>query len=193
MANPTPVPLYALGAGVLRYAAIGSPEPTHAVTASKFSDSWPVEWKFVGATDSGHGFNSQTTFNPVEFAEFLLPIAYAAEGKAESVVFNMGDIIEKAWQIAFNGGSEVTTGAGATKMTVFTPPKLGEEVRRMLGWESEDGTERYIWRQCINTGQIGVTRNKGAANKALIAVDFSLEQPASGLDPWSHIGAGARA
>jgi len=52
-------------------------------------------------------------------------------------------------------------------------------VRTMLGYESEDHTERWVWRQCLQTGQMKIVRAKGAAN-ATIATVFSLEKPATG-------------
>jgi hypothetical protein len=46
----------------------------------------------------------------------------------------------------------------------------------MIGWESQDGTERLIAYQCINTGQVSITRRKGSDN-ANLPVEFQLEAP----------------
>ncbi len=50
----------------------------------------------------------------------------------------------------------------------------------MIGFESEDHTERWIFRQCFQTGTLAVPRQAGAA-KATLPVDFTLEKPATGL------------
>lgn len=194
MPLPTmPVPKFATDPGVLLWAPLATAEPAHAVTGAVFSDTWDAAFIVLGATDGGHTFNYQTSFGTIEFAEFLDPIAYKAEGRTGSVVFALGDIVSANLRRALNGGTLTSTGTGLTKMTKFDPPALGQETRCMLGWESQDSTERYVWRQCINTGQISITRNKGAGNRTTIPCEFSLEVPASGALPWQHVAAGARA
>jgi hypothetical protein len=49
----------------------------------------------------------------------------------------------------------------------------------MLGFESEDHTERWVYRQGINTGQMKIARQKGQ-NNAVIDAEFMLEKPATG-------------
>lgn len=58
----------------------------------------------------------------------------------------------------------------------------------MIGWESQDGTERLICYQCINTGQVSISRRKGADN-ANLPMEFALEIPSSG-QPFKYITAG---
>lgn len=194
MPAPTvPVPKFATDPGVLLHAPIGTAEPTNTVAGGVFTDSWDAAFVVLGATDGGHTFNYQTSFGTIEFAEFLDPIAYKAEGRTGSVVFALGDIISANLKRALNGGTLITSGTGATKKSEYEPPALGQEVRCLLGWESQDSTERYIFRQCINTGQVSITRNKGAGNRATIPVEFSLELPAGSALPFKHIAAGVRA
>ena len=94
----------------------------------------------------------------------------------------MAEITATHLKYAFNGG----TITGATGCVYFEPPDLGTEVRVMLGFESEDHTERWVYRQCFNNGQIAMPRQKGAA-KAVIPVTFLLEKPATGLRPYRAI------
>jgi hypothetical protein len=56
----------------------------------------------------------------------------------------------------------------------------------MLGFESEDHTERWVWRQCFMSGQLQIQRQKGAAN-AVMACEFMLEKPASGAKLYKAI------
>jgi hypothetical protein len=75
-------------------------------------------------------------------------------------------------------GSTGTITAGSGIVT-FEPPDLGTEIRRMIGFESEDHSERWVFRQCFQTGQAQIQRQKGA-NNATISMEFSLEKPVSG-------------
>jgi hypothetical protein len=89
-----------------------------------------------------------------------------------------------------NGGTVTTvSGTGATMLSSYTPPVVGQEARIMLGWESEDATERWVWYQSFQTGEVRIGRRKGAAN-AGIPVEFGVEQPSSGA-PFISWVAGA--
>ena len=181
-------PLLATDPGFLFWAPIGTAEPTHAVTGSVFSDVWAAAWVRLGATEEGHSFNWQTSFDPVTVAELLDPIKYVTTGRTGSLAFALADFHTNNVKRALNGGTVTTTGATTTTMTTYTPPAQGAEVRCMLGWESTDGTERLIAYQCVNTGQVSITRHKGADNAAL-PVEFQLEAPSTGL-PFKYVTAG---
>ena len=66
-----------------------------------------------------------------------------------------------------------------SSIVTFEPPDLGTSVRTMLGWQSEDATERWVYRQAYQNGDTTITRAKGAA-KATISCQFTLEKPATG-------------
>lgn len=189
MTLPTiPVPKIATDPGVLLWAPIGTAEPTHAVTGGVFSDAWPIAWLVLGGTEEGHNFNFQTTTETIDVAEFLDPIKYVETGRTGSIAFAMANIAAANLKKALNGGTLTTTGAAATTLTSYTPPKMGQSVRSMIGWESQDSTERLICYQCFNTGQVAIARRKGAA-KATIPVEFGLEVPSAG-DPFKYLTAG---
>lgn len=65
------------------------------------------------------------------------------------------------------------------------PPEIGEEVRTMLGFDSEDRLERIIWRKCFQAGSVNTPRRKGA-EFARFPVEFAVERPAGGLAPFRH-------
>lgn len=182
-------PLLATDPGFLFWAPVGTAEPTHAVTASVFSDTWPVAWIPLGATDGGSTFNWQTTTESVDVAEFLDPIKYIATGRAGSISFSLASIHMANFKRALNGGTVTPTGTGGTLMNVYTPPALGADTRCMIGWESQDSTERLIAYQCYNGGQVSISRAKGTA-KATLNVEYNLEVPASG-NPFKYLTAGA--
>lgn len=183
-------PLLATDPGFLWWAPLGTAEPTHAVTGSVFSDALTsaTGWIQLGATEEGHNFNFQTTFDTVTVAEILDPIKYVTTGRSGSVAFALSNFTMANVKRALNGGTVTTTGSGATTMSTYVPPKLGAEVRSLLLWESQDFTERLLCYQVINTGQVSIARRKGADNAAL-PIEFSLEVPAGG-DPFKYITAG---
>jgi hypothetical protein len=191
MALPVPavaVPNIATDPGVLFWAPLGTAEPTHAVTASVFSDSWPAGWLALGATDAGSNFKWKTSFDKIEVEEFLDPIKYVTTGREGSVAFALASINMANFKKALNGGTVTVTGATTTTMSMYTPPAAGAEVRCMIGWESQDSTERLICYQTINTGEVSINRKKGK-DKAVLPVEFSLEIPSSGF-PFKYGTAG---
>ncbi len=181
-------PLLSTDPGFLLWAPLGTAEPTHAVTNSQFSDAWAAAWIRLGATEEGHAFNWQTSFEPVEVAELLDPIKYITTGRTGSIAFALADNTMNNLKRVLNGGTLTTTGTTATTMTTYVPPAQGAEVRCMIGWESTDATERLICYQAINTAQVAINRRKGADNVALNS-EFQLEAPASG-NPFKAISAG---
>lgn len=183
-----PLNAIALGPGYLYFAPIGTSAPANTVAGSVFTDSWPGGWLLWGVTDSGHTFSNEISTDPVEVAEYLLPVSYQPTNIAGKVEFAVAQISATNHKRIMNGGGIVVTGSGATQLNAYSPPDLASMVRCMLGWESTDNTERYVWSQCFGGGIGGVQRQKGA-NKATLPVTYNLEQPAAG-SPWSYWTAG---
>jgi hypothetical protein len=161
-----------LGPGYLYAGPIGTPEPADLTTP------WATvsaAWAAIGYTEDGNELNYNPSTSPVDVAEELDHIQVVTTGRDSSVRFAMSQITATNMKYAFNGGV-LTTGTG---IVTFEPPDLGTEVRLMLGFEAEDHTERWVYRQAFQTGTITLGRHKGA-NNASIAVEFSLEKPATG-------------
>lgn len=163
-----------LGPGYLYIADIGTTEVTDLVTA------WTTvsaNWKALGYTDAGSTFNYQLQTSPVDVAEELDPVSVQSTGRTASLSFALSEITATNLMRATNATTGyITAGSG---IVTFEPPDLGTEVRRMLGFESEDHTERWVFRQCFQTGQAQIQRQKGA-NNATISMEFTLEKPVSG-------------
>lgn len=171
MARGTPAAL-ALGPGYLYAAALGTTEPTDLATPWA---SVSASWTGLGYTDDGSSFGYSPDTDQVEVAEELDPIAIVTTGRSASVSFALAEITASHLRTAMNGGT-LTTGTG---VVTYEPPDIGSEVRIMLGFEAEDHTERWIYRQCFQSGDVSIVRKKGA-DKATIEVEFSLEKPATG-------------
>jgi len=184
----TAVPAIATDPGYLFWAPLGTAEPTHTVVGSVFSDTWAAAWISLGATEEGHNFTFSSTTEQIEVAEFLDPIKYVETGRSGSIAFALASITAANVKRMLNGGTIAPTGSTTTTMNVYTPPALGASVRCMIGWESQDSTERLICYQCFNTAGVSVARRKGAA-KATLPVEFGLEVPASGI-PFKYVTAG---
>jgi hypothetical protein len=156
------------------------------VVGSVFTDAWPAAWIPIGVTKEGHEWSWSPDTENIEVAEYLLPVRIVTTGVEGKVSFEIAEYTGKNIAFALNGGSVTTvSGATTTLLSKISPPVVGQETRVMIGWESEDFTERAVFYQCFQTGEVTVAHKKGADN-ATIQVEFSLEQPATGnaFDRW---------
>lgn len=185
----TATPNLLVDAGYVFWAPLGTAEPTNTVVGSKFTDSWPVQWLSIGATESGSDFTYNIKVDPMSVAEFYDVIAYRITERTGSFAFNMANWSLTNFKYACNGGAlTVVSGTGTTQLNKFTPPAVGAEVRAMLGWESLDGTARMICYQTLSGGAIKTSFNK-APKYATIAAMFNFEIPTSGV-PFALYTAG---
>jgi hypothetical protein len=170
-----------LGPGYLYTAVLGTDEiPDNDLTTPWETVS--INWIALGYTNEGSTFKYSIDTEKVEVAEELDPIAIATTGRDMSVAFELAQITATNLKLALNGGT-ITTGSGSV---TFEPPALGQEVRTMLGFQSEDGTERWIYRKCFQAGGMEISRKKGA-DKATISCEFTLEKPDDGGSPFKAI------
>jgi len=173
----------ATGPGTLWQAPLATVEPVDNIVV------WPTGWTKIGYTAEGHQQSIAVTIANVDVAELLDPVKRVTTGRDIRVAFAMAEITLSKLKLALNGGT-TTAFAGATG-SWFEPPAVGAEVRTMLGWDSEDGQERIIWRRCIQAGTVTTPRRKGA-DFARFPVEFALEVPGGGLAPFRHGFATAR-
>ena len=109
------------GPGKIYCAAVGTAEPTDLTTA--LNATWLAG--FVGYTDSGHTFTSTRSYENVEVAETLLPIAKVPTGLDEQVEFSFAEITAKNLQRALNGATITASGTGATSIDKIEPLAFG--------------------------------------------------------------------
>lgn len=168
----------AFGAGYLYYAALGVTVPTNTVVGSVYTDTWPAGWNLLGVTKEGHTLNIDINTDAVEAAEYVDPLLNVITGRTITAAMELYQIQLTNFKRVFNGGTLATTGAGTTLLTTYTLPTIGSEVRAHIGWESNDGTERWWAMQVFNTGSVGIQRKKGADNASL-PITFTMEPDAS--------------
>lgn len=177
------------GPGTLYRTILGTAIPAHAVVGGVFTDAWPAAWVPVGITVDGSQFSFQTNTDQIVAAEYLDPLAVKSTGRTIGVEFNMMQMTLKSFALALNGGTTSTiSGAAGTLLTSYTPAGVGSEVRTMLGWESEDATERAIFNQNFQGGQVQIANRKAPTARS-IPVQFTTEQPAVGF-PFTIYKAG---
>jgi hypothetical protein len=173
--------LIQLGPGTLRSAPLGSAEPTDLTTA------WDAAWIDVGYTDQGHGFAYQFSSEDVTVEEEILPVKTVPTSAVGALTLAMAQVTANNLKRAMNGGT-ITAGTG---IVTYEPPDPSAQVRTMWGWEADDASERWVFRQCIQVGNVSIPRRK-APNKALIPVEFRLEKPSGSTKPFKAIFSTAR-
>lgn len=178
-------------AGYLFHGDLGSSLPTNTVAGSVFTDDWSVlaGWRLLGITKEGSEFSYAVETDNITAAEYFDPLSVVTTGRTVQMKFELQIINMTTIRRMLNGGTLSTTGSGATLLSSYTPPAPGGELRCMIGWESQDNTERLVFEQAFQTGTLTIARKKGAEN-ATLPVEFTAEIPASGF-PYRHWGAGA--
>ena len=191
MATPTVTSgLIQTGPGVIRYAPLGTAIPTIAAAASKVTATW-TSWIAVGSTDAGLTYTESTETADIRVAESVYPVRTVTTSKSSRVSFTMNEISDLNWKLAMNGGTVTVTGSGATKLSEYVPPLVGQEVRIMLAFQDALDTEIIVWPQVFNVGNVEYVRGD-FETKAGLSVEFNAELPATGYTtPYKRFTAGA--
>jgi hypothetical protein len=166
----------ALGPGLMRLAPLGSPEPVDLITP------WDAAWIETGYSKEGSKISYELDTGEVMVAEEIDPIHIAINARKLKVGFVLVQLGAARLKTALNGGT-ITTGAG---IVTFEPHPPGDEIRVMLGYESEDGTERWVFREGLQTANVELERKKGNDN-AVLAHEFQLAKPAANILPFKTI------
>lgn len=163
------------GPGTLFIAPLGTTEPTDLTTALV------AGWVSLGYTEEGSQFSYAVATSPVAVAEEYDPLRVLTTGRTLRVEFALSEVTATNLKRALNGGT-LTTAAG---VSTFDPPAPGTETRTMLLWQSDDVTERWIYRQCFQDAGTTLARRKAPTN-ATIPMGFALEKP-TGVQPFRAI------
>lgn len=173
--DPTKVKV---GPGTLYFGQVGVTEPIDLTTPWATVD--PL-WVPVGYTEEGHSATITPTVEGIEVAEELTPVRYEETKREVSVQFAAAQMTKENIQKALNGGT-IQTLAGFVK---FEPPPLGTVTRIAIGWESQDSEERWVFRECLQSGAVEIARRKAPA-KATVPMQFNCQKPL-GLEPFMFL------
>jgi hypothetical protein len=173
MANGDPTKVK-VGAGKLRF---GPPNPGTEPTS--YNDVPDPTFTMVGYTDAGHDATLTPKFDAIEVAEELMPLRYEETSREMTVEFDAAEMTAENVAKVLNGGTIVTT----TGLKTYEPPDVGSVTRVSILWDSLDGQERWLYRQCVQTGAAKISRKK-APDKATIPFSFNVEIPTSGAKPF---------
>lgn len=182
------------GPGIILMAEEGATLPTPTVADSKFTNSWDAAWLPVGYTDTGITFDFTTSTTDIESAEELEEIAKVETKRSVSVKFSMMQDNKFNMKVAMNGGTwTVVSGTGATQLSKYSPPILGQGKHFMLGWISTASDEIVIVYKVTQTGSLSMARQK-VGTKFVLACDFSVVKPdpAVSTDRWNRYVAGSK-
>jgi hypothetical protein len=180
------------GPGRIYTAPLGTTIPTITALASKITATW-TNWVQAGSTDAGITYTEAVQTADIQVAESLYPIRTVTTSKTSRVAFTMNEISDLNWKVAMNGGTIVVTGATTTKLSEFSPPLAGAEVRIMMAFVNYDDTEAIIWPQVFNVGSVEYARGT-LETKAGLPCEFNAEIPATGyVTPYKRFVSGALA
>jgi hypothetical protein len=166
----------ALLPGILYLAPAGSTEPADLVTP------WDPAWVELGYTAEGSKWTTELSMGEVLAAEEIDPIHIATDSRKVKVSFVLLQLTATNLRRALNGGTIVAGGGFVT----FEPHEPGDDVYIALGHESHDGTERHVFREGKQIGNVETERKRGG-DSAKIPAEFQFRRPAANLLPWKSI------
>lgn len=177
------------GPGTLFWAPPGTALPDYTVAGSVFSVNTWTGWYLLGITKEGSEFSYELSQDPIQAAEYLDDLAQVTTGRTVMMKFELMKIDAANILRSLNRPTPAQTGAGTTLLTTIKAPGLGAELYCMLGWQSQDDTERLVFENCLQTGNLTTPRKKGA-DVATLPVEYKAFPNASG-DPFRWDLAGA--
>lgn len=181
------------GAGSLYAAPLGTTEPTTCTGAM------PTGWVPLGYTEQGSTWQIKPTVAGLPVEESYWPIRNLVTAFEGHAMFALAESTMQNWLLALNAGigtSQLASSHGVNSdgSVWVEPVTIGTEVRCMLAWDSNvtGGTAgptngRFIFRQVLQTGTVQITRRKGANLASISGLDFMIELPNSGLQPFRFI------
>jgi hypothetical protein len=175
--------------GWLFRAPLESDIPEMDSIAGVFTEDWSVDWIPIGPTAEGSDFTVEASAEPIYIAESYYAQAYGTTEVSTTLAFTMASFTLDRLSFALNGGATVLTGTGQTGFTTYDPPEPGEEVRSMIGWESQNSKIRVIGFKTLNSGSKALNFKKGT-DYAKIPASLSFEK-VSGLPPFRFYFAGS--
>lgn len=178
----------AKGPGTLFWAPPSTALPDYTVAASVFSVNAWTGWFQLGITKEGSEFTYDLSQDPIQAAEYLDDIDQVSTGRVVTIKFELMRINATNLARALNRPTVATVGSGTTLRSTVKAPALGAELYCMIGWQSQDDTERLVGQNCFQIGGVNMSRKKGA-DVATLPLEFKF-LPDSNGDPFIYDSAG---
>src|SRR5207302_9482095 len=105
-------------------------------------------------TDQGSQFHDTLQTTDLDYAESYYPYGVAVVSRDATIDFALVHNTATNLKKMLNGATVATAGSGATLLSTLTPPVIGSEVSRMIGWESNDHTIRLVAYQALQIGSV---------------------------------------
>jgi hypothetical protein len=176
--------LWAAPAGTLTVAAPFAPA---SITAGAFIQGTDALTKVpgsttflpLGVTEDGMEFSFGFDTEDDESAEYYYPLKTVVTGQTASMSATLKQVNLTNLRLALNASTSAVTGTpSATAAAKLTPPLPGAEVRCQILWESLDNDIVIIGYSALQTNEVTLSPNKGAAGLSL-DLQWNLEQPAA--------------
>lgn len=174
--------------GTLFWAPPATAMPDYTVAASVFSVNAWTGWFQLGITKEGSEFTYDLSQDPIQAAEYLDDIDQVTTGRVVMMKFELMRINATNLARALNRPTVATTGSGTTLRSTVKAPALGAELYCMLGWQSQDDTERLVFANAFQTGTVTMSRKKGA-DVATLPLEYKAFPDGNG-DPFIYDSAG---
>ena len=173
-----------VGPGKLWLAPVGAVEPLNLLAT--FASVPATPWIAGPYTEEGTTFTISPSYEDIEVAEEYDPIDVEQVGRNLTVAMAIAQLAATYMQLALNGGT-ITAETGPPTASKYEPPDTtAVPVGTAIGWDSRDGKERYIWRRCIQTGDVETARRK-APNKATLPLSMRCLLPTTaGVKPFAY-------
>lgn len=163
--------------GILYIAPVGSTPPTDLVSP------WDAAFVELGYTAEGSKYTEETTVSEVIAAEEIDPIHIGVDARKVKLSMTLLQWTATNLARALNGGT-ITAGTG---IVTFEPHAPGDDVYRMLGHESHDGTVRTWFYQGKQIGNVESEHKRAASDNAKIPAEWQFIAPAPNIRPYERI------
>ena len=183
-----PDPQLLTQAGALLWAPGGTALPANTVAGSVFTDDWPVAWIPLGRTTGGTKIDDNPTVSKIESAEDYYELDAPTTAREASVTFELMNFTATNLARALNGTVVTVTGTTTTTLTQVSAPNPVNEVPSMIGWQSLDGTVRWVGYKIKNSSNLSVALAKAPSTANIQWTGMCLKPATTQPYDWFFAG-----
>lgn len=149
-------------------------------------------WLPVGITTEGTKFTSSFDTDNDESAEYYYPHAVIVTGQTCTLEVELKTVDLTNLRVALNAATSQVNGTPtASSFARLTPPLPGSEVRMQWMWESTAADMLIVLYKGLNTGDVELTAQKGAAGMNIpLTISGELPDAAVATTPFDILTCG---